>query len=53
MTDVSAPGAGVLRSVWANPILLLTLTTLIWAGHAIVGRLAVGEIGPMTLTLMR
>ncbi len=53
MTDVSAPGAGVLRSVRANPILLLTLTTLIWAGHAIVGRLAVGEIGPMTLTSMR
>jgi len=29
------------------------LTTLIWAGHSIVGRLAVGQIGPMTLTCMR
>ena len=35
------------------PILLLTLTALIWAGHAVVGRLAVGQIGPMTLTCGR
>ncbi len=53
MTDATAPRAGLLRSVWANPILLLVLTTLIWAGHSIVGRLAVGQIGPMTLTCMR
>jgi drug/metabolite transporter (DMT)-like permease len=42
-----------MQSAWANPILLLVLTTLIWAGHSIVGRLAVGEIGPMTLTCLR
>ncbi len=53
MTDATAPRAGFLRSAWANPILLLVLTTLIWAGHSIVGRLAVGEIGPMTLTCLR
>jgi drug/metabolite transporter (DMT)-like permease len=53
MTDATAPRAGILRSAWASPILLLVLTTLIWAGHSIVGRLAVGEIGPMTLTCMR
>jgi drug/metabolite transporter (DMT)-like permease len=53
MTDATVPRAGLLRSAWANPILLLVLTTLIWAGHSIVGRLAVGEIGPMTLTCMR
>ncbi len=53
MTDATAPRAGLLRSTWANPILLLVLTTLIWAGHSIVGRLAVGQIGPMTLTCMR
>ncbi len=53
MTDATAPQAGLLRSAWANPILLLVLTTLIWAGHSVVGRLAVGEIGPMTLTTMR
>ena len=53
MTDATVPRAGILRSAWANPILLLVLTTLIWAGHSIVGRLAVGQIGPMTLTCMR
>ncbi len=53
MTDATIPRAGLLRSAWASPILLLVLTTLIWAGHSIVGRLAVGQIGPMTLTCMR
>jgi drug/metabolite transporter (DMT)-like permease len=31
----------------------MTATSLIWAGHAVVGKLAVGEIGPMTLTFLR
>ena len=53
MTDATAPRAGFIQSVWANPILLLVLTTLIWAAHSIVGRLAVGQIGPMTLTCLR
>jgi drug/metabolite transporter (DMT)-like permease len=53
VTDATAPTAGLMRSAWANPILLLVLTTLIWAGHSVVGRLAVGQIGPMTLTCMR
>ena len=42
-----------MQSTWANPILLLIITTLIWAAHSIVGRLAVGQIGPMTLTTLR
>ncbi len=42
-----------MQSAWANPILLLVLTTLIWAAHSIVGRLAVDQIGPMTLTCLR
>jgi drug/metabolite transporter (DMT)-like permease len=41
------------RAAWNSPILLLTATALIWAGHAVVGRLAVGEIAPMTLTFGR
>jgi drug/metabolite transporter (DMT)-like permease len=53
MTDATAPRIGLLQSAWANPILLLVLTTLIWAAHSIVGRLAVGQIGPMTLTCLR
>lgn len=36
-----------------NPYLLLVLTTMMWAGHSVVSRLAVGEISPATLTLMR
>jgi drug/metabolite transporter (DMT)-like permease len=42
-----------MQSAWANAILLLVVTTLIWAAHSIVGRLAVGQIGPMTLTTLR
>jgi drug/metabolite transporter (DMT)-like permease len=53
MTDATAPRTGLMRSVWANPILLLVITTLIWSAHSIVGRLAVGQIGPMTLTCLR
>ncbi len=53
MTDATAARAGFMQSAWANPILLLVLTTLIWAAHSIVGRLAVGQIGPMTLTCLR
>jgi drug/metabolite transporter (DMT)-like permease len=53
MTDATAPRTGLMQSAWANPILLLVLTTLIWAAHSIVGRLAVGQIGPMTLTCLR
>ena len=41
------------RAGWNSPILLLTATALIWAGHAVVSRLAVGEIAPMTLTFGR
>jgi drug/metabolite transporter (DMT)-like permease len=41
------------RAAWNSPILLLTATALIWAGHAVVSRLAVGEIAPMTLTFGR
>ncbi len=41
------------RRLWDRPILLLAATSLIWAGHSVVGKLAVGEIGPMTLTFLR
>lgn len=41
------------QRVWANAYLLLTLTTLFWAGNAVASRLAVGEIAPMALTSLR
>lgn len=36
-----------------NPYILLILAPLIWGGNALVGKLAVGEIAPMTLVLLR
>jgi drug/metabolite transporter (DMT)-like permease len=39
------------RALFAG--LLLTLTTLMWAGNAVAGKLAIGEISPMLLTQMR
>ncbi len=40
---------------WLNnqPYILLTLTPLFWAGNAIIGRAAAGQIPPMTLSLLR
>jgi drug/metabolite transporter (DMT)-like permease len=45
--------AGPFGWLFDNPYLLLVLTTAMWAGHSVVSRLAVGEISPATLTLMR
>ena len=54
MSDHVAPVQKTLwQAAWDNPILLLALTALIWAAHAVVGRLAVGQIAPMTLTCAR
>jgi drug/metabolite transporter (DMT)-like permease len=39
--------------LYDRPYLLLTATTLIWAGNAIAGRLAVGHVSPMLLTTLR
>jgi drug/metabolite transporter (DMT)-like permease len=36
-----------------QPYLLLSLTTLFWAGNAIVGRTAAGHIAPGTLSFLR
>lgn len=36
-----------------NAYLLLVLTALLWAGNAIVGKLAVGNVSPMLLTGLR
>src|ERR1700680_3872985 len=36
-----------------QPYLLLSIAALCWAGNAIVGRLAVGHIPPVTLSFLR
>lgn len=43
----------LLNFLFSNAYLLLILTTLSWAGNAVAGRFAVGEISPMALTLFR
>ena len=53
MNDEFAPARRLRLALWNHPVLLLTLTALMWAGHAIVGRLAIGQISPMTLTCAR
>jgi drug/metabolite transporter (DMT)-like permease len=54
MTDIPAKARTPLWSgFWNSPTLLLALTALMFAGHSVVGRLAVGEISPMTLTCAR
>lgn len=39
--------------LYERPYLLLTLTTLMWAGNAIASRLAVGHVSPMMVTTLR
>ena len=36
-----------------NPYILLTLTTIFWAGNTIAGRLAIGHVSPMGMTCFR
>ena len=45
--------AGPVGWLYARPAVLLTLTTLFWAGNAIAGQLAVDEIAPFQLVLAR
>src|SRR6478609_3531544 len=39
--------------LWHQPYLLLVLVMLMWAGNAIAGRLAIGQVSPMALTAGR
>ncbi|MDJ1158230.1 DMT family transporter [Chelatococcus sp. SYSU_G07232] len=41
------------RGLYGQAYLLLALTTLMWAGNSIAGKLAVGEISPMAMTCLR
>lgn len=56
MTEQAAtlpPPRTLAQRAWANAYLLLTLTTLMWAGNAVASRLAVGQVSPMALTSLR
>ncbi|MET0271650.1 MAG: DMT family transporter, partial [Phenylobacterium sp.] len=51
---MTAPTAGAPgRRLWDRPYLLLLVTTLLWAGNSVAGRLAVGHVSPMMLTASR
>ncbi|MBV9431310.1 MAG: EamA family transporter, partial [Hyphomicrobiales bacterium] len=39
--------------LYDKPYLLIGLSTLMWGGNVIAGRLAVGEISPMSVTCIR
>jgi drug/metabolite transporter (DMT)-like permease len=43
----------VWHELYGQAYVLLALTTLMWAGNAIAGRLAVGHVSPMALTSLR
>lgn len=42
-----------LKRLYANPYLVLSSASLLWAGNSIIGKVAIGEISPMTLTCLR
>lgn len=48
-TDAAPSGNWIVN----QPYLLLSITSLCWAGNAIVGRLAAGHIPPVTLSFLR
>jgi drug/metabolite transporter (DMT)-like permease len=48
-SSTTTPGRWIVN----QPYLLLCITALFWAGNAIVGRLAVGHIPPVTLAFLR
>lgn len=55
MINAKPPAGQPLSSVnpLSNAYILLTLTTLFWAGNTIAGRLAIGHVSPMGMTTLR
>ena len=50
---ISAPPSGPIRWLNNQPYLLLSLTSLFWAGNIVLGRYAAGHVPPMTLSCIR
>ncbi len=46
-------GPSPIRRIAEQPYLLLSLTSLFWAGNAVLGRFAAGHIPPATLSFLR
>jgi hypothetical protein len=49
MTASPKPGSGSVIGAYA----LLAFTALIWAGNAVAGKWAVGQVSPLALTSLR
>jgi drug/metabolite transporter (DMT)-like permease len=50
---MTAASAGVMNRLYNKPYVLIGLSTLIWGGNVVAGRLAVGQISPMSVTCLR
>ena len=53
ITLTKDPMKKILSLFWSSPHSLLTMTTLMWAGHANVLKVSIGEISPMLLMGLR
>ena len=55
MTDPAPPSPAPKPIAWLNnqPYLLLSLTSLFWAGNIVLGRYVAGHVPPMALSLVR
>jgi drug/metabolite transporter (DMT)-like permease len=51
--ETPAPPSAASRWLFDRPYLLLSLTSLFWAGNAVVGRFAAGRVPPVTLSFLR
>ncbi|MGB3027916.1 DMT family transporter [Paradevosia shaoguanensis] len=49
----SADRSGLMSSALDRPYFLLTLTPLFWAGNAVAGKMAVDQVDPYTLIVVR
>ncbi len=53
MLELRRGYAGAMTRITPRTALLMTLPPLLWAGNAVVGRLAVGSVPPLTLNFLR
>lgn len=51
--QTTGPSPGATRGIMDNAYLVLVLTNLFWGGNIVAGKLAVGEVDPYTLMILR
>lgn len=50
---MNASANRLVARLYDQPYVLLALTTLMWGGNAVASRLAIGQVSPMVLTVLR